>query len=300
MNGVSGVKDANSVKGVNGVNGIAGGASRGGLAAVLLLAAPVLAGILYSLAAAVGLAGAGARGFTLDHVTAVLTASETWRGVLWTLWTAGVATAIASALALVAATLLVRARITRLIALLPLALPHAAGALAILLLFAQSGLLARVGYRAGWLTTPADFPALVYDRPGVGLILAFVWKELPFLTFAALAVREARTRALEEAAHTLGASAWQTWRRVTAPLLARGLAPSAIAVLAFLLGQYEMALILAPSDPLPLALLTAERATDPDVTRRGEAHVLALLAFGMAIVLVVLYERFRAHREATA
>jgi len=59
-------------------------------------------------------------------------------------------------------------------------------------------------------------------------------------------------------------------------------------------GQYEMAVLLAPSDPLPLSMLTQERAVDPDLARRGAAHALSLLALLLTMVLVVVHERVTA------
>ena len=146
---------------------------------------------------------------------------------------------------------------------------------------------------AGIVTGPAAFPVLVYDRPGVALTLAFAWKEFPFLVLTALAILDTRTDLLADVARTLGASKRQIFRRVTWPLLWRGLSPAVIAAFAFLIGQYEMAALLAPSDPTPLSVLTFERASDPLLAHRGDAHVLGLLALMLAATLVVVHERLR-------
>lgn len=264
-----------------------------GVWAIALVAAPVALGSAYSLAATVGLVGAGAEGFAPDRLLRVLRAVDTWQSVGWTVWTAAVATMLASAGAILIASLLRGVKGARTLAVLPLAVPHVAGALAILLLLAQSGLLSRLAFAIGWTSQPADFPPLVYDRPGIGLILAFAWKELPFLALTALAVRDTRSSLLEEVARTLGADRRATWRRVTLPLLWRGMAPSIIAVFAYLLGQYEMAVLLGPSDPLPLPVLTFERSMDSDLSRRGEAHALALIALALTLVLVIMHEMVR-------
>jgi len=264
--------------------------SRAPLLALLALSAPVSLGLLYSLGASVGLTGTGARGFDLSLLQAVLADGETWRSVGWTVMTALGGTVLATVGALLAAVPLREARVARALAVLPLAVPHAAGALAVLLLLGQSGMLARLAYAAGWIAQPADFPVLVYDRPGIGLMLAFAWKEFPFLVLSALAVLATRGREHEEAARTLGASPRDVWWRVTLPLLWRGLAPAVVAVFAYLLGQYEMASLLAPSDPVALPVLTYERAMDAELARRGGAYVLALLAMLVTIVLVVVHQ----------
>lgn len=268
-----------------------------GYVAIAIVSAPVLVGCLYSAASAFGLAGAGARGFDTARVSRVYADAETWRSVGWTLYTAGLATVIASVLALVISVRLQRSAAGRFLATLPIAVPYVATGLAALLMLSQSGLLARLAFAMGLIAQPSDFPALVYDRPGVALVLSYVWKELPFLTLTALAVLDTGGSALTDAARTLGASAKATFRRVTLPLLWRGIAPAAIAAFAYLVGQYELAVLLAPSDPLPLAVLTYERAQDADLTRRGDAHALGLLAMTLCGALVVWHERARRHAQ---
>jgi putative spermidine/putrescine transport system permease protein len=175
-----------------------------------------------------------------------------------------------------------------------------AAALAALLIFGQSGLLSRLTYTLGLTATPADFPPLVYDRAGVSLVFAFAWKELPYLTVTAMAVLLTDTRELEEVARTLGATARQAFWRVTWPQLWRGTAPAAIAAFAFLIGHYEMPALLAPSDPTALSILIYERAVDPNLLRRGEAHVLGLIALAISGLLVVAHASWRARVEPEA
>lgn len=249
------------------------------------------------MAAAVGMAGAGATGFDPARFTRVVGDAITWRSIGWTLYTAGVATAIATVAALALSVRLQYSRAGRFLATLPLSVPYVATGLAALLLLSQSGLLARLAFAAGLIEQPADFPEFVYDRPGIALILSYAWKELPFLALTAFAVLDTGGAALVDAARSLGATARETFRRVTLPLLWRGIAPAAIAAFAYVIGQYELAVLLAPSDPQSLAVLTYERAQDPDLTRRGDAHALGLVAMLLCGSLVFWHERAR-HRAA--
>ena len=265
--------------------------------AAMAVASPVLIGALYSTLSALGLAGVGARGFTFEGIVRVITAPDTWRAVAWTFTTAGIATAIAVAIALVLALRLRTSRIGRAAAMLPMAVPHVAAALAALLMLGQSGLLSRIAYALGLTDVPGDFPALVYDRAGAALMFTFVWKELPYLTLTAMAVLLTGTREFEEVARTLGATPSQAFWRVTWPQLWRGTAPAVVAALAFLVGQYEMPALLAPSDPTPLSILIFERASDPNLSRRGEAHVLGLLALTIASLLAIVHASWQTRTE---
>jgi len=266
-----------------------------------LVAAPVAVGIAYSLAAATGLAGFDAGSFTLARIQRVLSERAVWESLGWTVRTAAFATALAGAAACAAAVAFRRAspldRVARALAVLPLPLPHLVAAATAVLVLGQSGLLSRIAAAAGWIAMPAQMPALVYDRGGIGLILMLGWKEFPFLALVAFSVLATRGAALEETARSLGAGRWQTFRRVTWPILWRGLAPAAVSVFAFAAGSYEAAALLAPSDPLAFPVLTYERYTEPDLTLRGDAFVLALVGFLIAALAVGLHEWLRSRVE---
>ena len=268
-----------------------------GYFAVALVATPVIVGSAYSAAAALGMVGAGASGFSTSRVWEVLSNTQTWRSVLFTAYTAGVATLIATVAALFVSVQVQRSRIGRLFAVFPLSMPYVAAGLAALLMLGQSGLLSRIAFALGVTSSPAEFPAIVYDRAGISIIIAFAWKEFPFLALTALAVLDTRGDGLKETARTLGASARLTFTRVTLPLLVRGIAPAVIAAFAFLVGQYESVVLLAPSDPQPLSILTYERAQDSNLSRRGEAHALGLLAMTSTLFLVLLHERLRGRAD---
>ncbi|MBA3346731.1 MAG: ABC transporter permease subunit [Gemmatimonadales bacterium] len=270
---------------------------RWGLLAAALVASPVAAGVVYSAAAATGLAGFDPRGFSTDRLSRVLGEPAVWESLAWTVRTASLATLLASALAVLVAMTFRRGRgvdrLARTLAVLPLPVPHLVAATTAVLLLAQSGLLSRLGFAAGWLAGPADMPPLVYDRGGLGLVLTLTWKELPFLALVATTLLATRGAALEETARGLGAGPWDTFRLVTWPLLWRGLLPSIVAVFAFAAGSYEAAAMLAPSDPLALPLLTLERYTDPDLARRGDAFVLVLVGLMLTGAAVGLHEWVR-------
>ncbi len=264
------------------------------LFAALLVAAPVLAGVGYAAAGAVGLAGVGAAGYTTARLGRVLGDPATWASLAFTLRTALLATALAAALGVLVAAAFRGGgrgdRAARALAVVPLPVPQVVAASCAVLVLGQSGLLSRLGHALGVVAAPPDMPALVYDRAGLALALALALKEVPFLALGAGSVLATRSAAAEEAARTLGATPWQAFRRVTWPLLWRGLLPSAVAVFVFVVGSYEAAALLGPSDPLPIQSLIRERYADPELARRGDAYVLTLVALAVAALAVAAHE----------
>jgi len=270
-----------------------------GILAAFILASPVLVGVTYSVLGALGLVGPGSGqgAVSLDRFARVLGDSAVWEGTLWTLWVSTASTVLATfGAAGVAILFRGSGRMNRLgrgLAFLPLPVPHLAAGVGALLVLGQSGLLSRLAYHLNWIAGPADMPALVFDPFGIGLIVALTWKEIPFLSLVAVSVLETRGIALEDTARRLGAGAWRTARLVTWPLLWRGMLPAALAVFTFVAGSYEAAVLLAPSDPLALPLLTWERYVDASLSRRGDAYVLALVGMMLALVAVAGHEWFR-------
>ena len=270
-----------------------------------LLAAPVLAGLAYAIGASVGLLGAehGSHA-SLNRIARVLGERGTWESFLWTLWVAACATTLAVIGAVgIAVTFRNRSRTDRMgraLAALPLPIPHlVAGVLGVWLL-GQSGIVARLAFAFGLIARPAEMPPLIYDRLGIGLVLTLAWKEMAFLAIVSSALLATRGAAAEEAARTLGASPLETFRRVTWPLLWRGLAPAVVAVFVFVAGNYEVAALLAPSNPLALPLLVVQRASDPDLARHGDAYVVSVLLLVIATAAVVVHEWVRARWEPFA
>lgn len=271
------------------------------MAGAFIVAAPVLVGIIYSAASALGLTGIGATGLSPARLLRVLSERAVWQSLGWSIWVAAAATALASGAAVMAAVMFrgrtLADRVARGLAVAPLAVPYVVAAAVGLLLLGQSGFLARLFYAAGWIARPGEMPALVYDTWGKGLILTLAWKEFPFLALLAFSLLATRSMALEEVARTLGAGRWSTMVHVTWPILWRGLLPAVTAAFIFVAGSYEAAALLGPSDPLALPVLTLERYEALDLARRADAYVLTLLALLIGLAAVVLHERARIGAE---
>ena len=268
----------------------------------LLIASPALVGLGYALAGALGRVGPG-RDQASGRIMRVLTDTAVWSGLAWSVWTAFLATALAFAGAALLSVAFRRASrlhaTARFLLVAPLPVPHLAAAVMGMLILGQSGLLARFAAAFGWISQPAQMPALIYDAAGTGFIVSMAWKELPFLALIALTLLARRGPEWEEAARTLGAGAWRTFAAATWPALWRGMLPGATAAFVFVAGSFEAATLLAPSHPLPLPVLQIERYTDANLASRGDAYVIALLLFLLAAVAVAAHEWTRA-RSAEA
>jgi putative spermidine/putrescine transport system permease protein len=255
------------------------------------------ASILYGVGQSLGyLPFIGATALSLDAYRQVLAPEtpvgrELWSALGFSLWVSGASTLLSAAGALLlAAGLHGRGRAGGagdLLALnASLAIPHLVWAITLLLVLAQSGLLARAAAAAGLITAPAQFPVLVRDRYGLGIILHYLGKEIPFLLLIALAILTTQGSAYTAVAATLGASPWERLRRVTLPLVLPGLAAGSLLVFAYIFSAYEVPALLGVRFPRVLAVLALDLFANPDLNRRAEGMaicmIMALSVIGVA------------------
>ncbi len=171
----------------------------------------------------------------------------------------------------------------------PLTVPHLVGALAMLLLLSQSGLLSRIGHAAGLTGEPAEFPALVADGFGWGVIAEYLWKETAFVAVVVLAALSRGIDELEVVARTLGAGRRQRLRYVVLPLLAPSVAATSILVFAFTFGSYEVPLLLGGPFPAALPVVALQYQQDVDLDARPVAMAIAVLIAVVVSALTVGY-----------
>lgn len=170
-----------------------------------------------------------------------------------------------------------------------LAVPHLVGALCMMLLLSQGGLLSRVGHAVGLTDRPADFPALTGDEFGWAIIAAYVWKETPFLTVIALAALGRGVQDLENAARALGARPWQRLVHVTLPVIAPAVAGGAVLVFAFAAGSYEVPYLLGRPFPATLPVVALQFHNATDLSSRPVAMAVAVLIAVLSALMVAAY-----------
>ncbi len=231
----------------------------------------------------------------LGAYAAVLTAPGFLTSLGLSLWIATASTLIASTLALGAALLLRQTFTGRAIISflfqINLTIPHVVGAVGILYLVSQSGSFARLAHAGGLIGAPSEFPPLTHDPFAIGIILTYVWKEVPFIGLILLASLQSIRPEHEAAARSLGANRWQVFRHVLLPLLMPALAAASALVFAFAFGAYEIPLILGAHAPEALPVAAWRSFTAIDLATRPQAHAMAIVIALIGAVLLALYAR---------
>ena len=170
------------------------------------------------------------------------------------------------------------------------AIPHSTIAIGLVFLLAPSGWLMRlISPTLTGFEQPPNW-GLMPDPYGLALILGLVIKELPFLLLISLSASASipLTRLLAIGAG-LGYGRFASWLFLVLPLIYRQIRLPVIAVLVFSLSVVDMALLLAPSLPPPLALLVLNGFHDANLAARLPASFGAIWQNRLVMTALLLW-----------
>ncbi|SFK43184.1 ABC transporter permease [Geodermatophilus ruber] len=205
------------------------------------------------------------------------------------------ATALSLLLGVPLAWVLARSRIRgravlRALVTVPLVLPPVVGGVALFLVLGRQGLVGRWLDETFGLTIPFTTTAVV---------IAETFVAMPFLVISVEGALRAADARFEDVAATLGAGRWSTFRRVTLPLVAPGIAAGAVLCWARALGEFGATITFAGNFPgttqtMPLAVYLALQR-DPEA-----AIVLSLVLLAVSLAtLLLLRDRWLGRSVAT-
>ncbi len=258
---------------------------------VLLTAGPVAAGVGYALLYSLGLAGLLSRGFTFQHWLAVLGSGDFWSSVGFSAAVAAVTISLSVGLAL-AAVVSWRNRLLSgplsYAAYLPLAFPAVVVAFLIFQWLSSGGLAARLAWHLGLISDTVDFPGLINDQWGMGIIVAHVLMATPFFTifFANLYQNEGVDQ-LRQVAASLGLSGRQLTTKLVAPLLINRARATLLLYGIFVFSSYEIPLLLGSQSPSMITILTIRKLKRYNLGEIPQAYTISFF-YALLLVAVLL------------
>ena len=172
---------------------------------------------------------------------------------------------------------------------LPILVPHAVVALFVVQICGQTGLIARLGYGLGLLEDYTQFPQLLYTPSYLGTILAYLWKEIPFVAYFVLAFMSSISETLGEAAENLGADPIRSFFEVTLPLSLRVISKAFLIIFIFAFGGYELPLLLGSTLPKALSVQTYLSYMNPDLLQRPLAMAMNGTMLLLSAAIACLY-----------
>lgn len=252
---------------------------------------PLLAGGIYALGYSFGLFGILSEGITLSHWRALFSDGR-FAGSLWfSLQTALITIALSTSIAL---WLTLRYKKTwdrsawEWTLYIPLSFPAIVAAFITFQLLGSSGLFSRLSFALGWTDSIRDFPVLIHDAYGIGIILMHTLMATPFFTLFFRSVwKKERLDQLSEIAVQLGADTYQVTRRVILPILLKRIRPLLLLYGIFVASAYEAPLLLGSQTPQMMTLFIVNKIQRFDLSERPQAYAALCVVIALTALILV-------------
>jgi putative spermidine/putrescine transport system permease protein len=167
----------------------------------------------------------------------------------------------------------------RTLATLPVLVPHLLVAAVAVLWLGPGGVVDRL---------LGGLPLEVVRAPsGLGIVLVYVVKEVPFLALLLLTAWDGEVSAREEAAAVHGAGPRSRLWHVVLPAVRSHLIVGTLIVAAFVLGSFEVPLVAGPTRPDTIATYALRATKVADLSGRAVAAAALLVATAGALLLAV-------------
>jgi putative spermidine/putrescine transport system permease protein len=168
---------------------------------------------------------------------------------------------------------------------LPIGIPHLLSAYLFMQVLMQSGWYARIAFHFGWIDSFEAFPVLVHDEWGLGVILAYMWKEVPFIVLLIYPFIVKLLSEWSEQSKALGSSFSQTVRWVVVPIVLPMWVGGMWVVFAFTLGAYEIPALLARTSFGSIPVIAFQEYSQFGLERQPIAIAMNMVLAGISLLV---------------
>ena len=256
-----------------------------------LTAFPLLLGIGYALLFSLGLAGMLSEGFTSEHWQAVLGSESFWETMAFSIYVALVSIGLAVTLAMLLVVRWPRTFESTPLSFFiywPLAIPAIVMAFLIFQLLSKGGALSRLAFQLGLVDGLSQFPDWVNGQYGIGIITAHFFMALPFflILYTQMYSHEG-LKGMMQQAFTLGANRRQAAWRVAVPVLLRRSFATVVLYFLFVMGSYEIPLLLGSQSRQMVSVLTIQKLQRFNLADIPQAYTISVVYSVMVVALVL-------------
>lgn len=231
---------------------------------------------------------------SFDYYKEILRDSSFLKSLIFSLKISLISTSIAVVVGVLLAYLLTKDKYSKLrnaILNLPVIIPHIVVVFFIVTIFSQSGIISRILYNLGIISDSSEFMNLISDKNGIGVIMVYLYKGIPFVALTTYNILKNINDKLEIVATNLGASKLQTFRYITLPLAMPSIMSSFIILFAFSFGSYEVPFLIGPSTPKALSVLAYNNYISSDFNQKALSMVINIILSGISFILLIIYNK---------
>lgn len=165
----------------------------------------------------------------------------------------------------------------------PVGVSYLTGAYALVLLLSRGGVIGSYLVKFGVIESIREFPILINDNYGVGIILGYIWKVVPFMVMMCIPMLVDIERKWRDLGTLYNLTDYKFFKKIIFPMLLPTLSLSFFLVLAYLFSAFETSYILGVTYPRTLSVQMYELYSEGDIELRGK-----VMAINVIVTLIAL------------
>jgi putative spermidine/putrescine transport system permease protein len=174
---------------------------------------------------------------------------------------------------------------------IPLILPHITVAFISFLFWSQSGIVSSWLNNLGLIKEYTNFPNFLYSGYGWGIILTYIFKEVPFVILMVFTMLRKLDPRQIDTAKMYGAGRFQTFRSIILPFISPVVSTTFIIIFLYSFGAFDVPFIIGESKPAMLSIQAFNNYFQRDLAYRPYSMVILVVMFLFSTIFIGIYTK---------
>ncbi|MDV8115417.1 ABC transporter permease [Paraclostridium bifermentans] len=234
----------------------------------------------------------GLDNITFDYYKEILSNQQFINSLMLSLKTSIISSTIAAIIGILLAYLMTKSRFSKLryfLLNLPIIVPHIIVVMLAFAVFSKTGIISRMLYNLNLINDSREFVSLVNDKAGIGIIIVYIYKGMPFIAITVYNILKSLDVKLEDVALNLGANKFQVLKLVIMPQIMPTILSSFIVIFAFSFGSFEVPYLIGATNPKALPVNAYINYINTDLAQRPLSMAMNSILTGISFILLILY-----------
>lgn len=234
----------------------------------------------------------GLDNITFDYYKEILSNQQFINSLMLSLKTSIISSTIAAIIGILLAYLMTKSRFSKLryfLLNLPIIVPHIIVVMLAFAVFSKTGIISRMLYNLNLINDSREFVSLVNDKAGIGIIIVYIYKGMPFIGITVYNILKSLDVKLEDVALNLGANKFQVLKLVIMPQIMPTILSSFIVIFAFSFGSFEVPYLIGATNPKALPVNAYINYINTDLAQRPLSMAMNSILTGISFILLILY-----------
>ncbi|UOW69108.1 ABC transporter permease [Paraclostridium bifermentans] len=234
----------------------------------------------------------GLDNITFDYYKEILSNQQFITSLVLSLKTSIISSLIATIIGVLLAYLMTKSKFSKLryfLLNLPIIVPHIIVVMLAFAIFSKTGIISRILYNLNLISDSREFVSLVNDKAGVGIMIVYIYKGMPFIAITVYNILRSLDAKLEDVALNLGANKFQIFKLIIIPQIMPTILSSFIVIFAFSFGSFEVPYLIGATNPKALPVNAYINYINTDLAQRPLSMAMNSILTGVSFILLILY-----------